>query len=107
MYSLLLSRRDEVIGATSPPPGITANFVDPASRAHIVIVINAVCSIISLSFVGIRSYTAVSITRRVRVDDCKPCHSSCEEPVLILIDLLIIAWVRILTSNFPPGPLLI
>jgi hypothetical protein len=107
MYSLMLSRRDEVVGAIPPPPGITPNFVDPPSRAHIVIVVNAVCSILSVSFVGLRSYTAVSITRQVRIDDCKPCHCSCSNPLLISIDLLIAAWVRILTSNCSQGPLLI
>lgn len=63
---MMFVRRDDILGATSPPPGVTPNFVNPVSRAHVVIVMNVACTVVSVSFVGLRCYTAFCITRRPR-----------------------------------------
>jgi len=89
----MLYRRDDILGATGPPPGVTPNFINPPNRGNIVIVVNTVCASISLLFVGLRGYTSICITRRVRVDDCKPCHRSLQGNLLTSIDLLFVSWV--------------
>ncbi|KAF2185237.1 hypothetical protein K469DRAFT_665468 [Zopfia rhizophila CBS 207.26] len=65
----MLSQRDEAISVIPPPPGITPNFVDPQSRAHVVIVVIIVCANTSALLTGLRFYTALSIIRHVRIDD--------------------------------------
>ncbi|EKG11401.1 hypothetical protein MPH_11491, partial [Macrophomina phaseolina MS6] len=69
MYVPMLSQRDEAIRVMPPPPGITPNFVDPPSRAHVVIVVIIVFAALSALLTGLRLYTALSITRHVRIDD--------------------------------------
>ncbi|PVH98525.1 hypothetical protein DM02DRAFT_630149 [Periconia macrospinosa] len=70
MYSLILSQREKaVVGAVPPPPGITANFVNPPSRAHALLICNAVLLSFSTLFMGLRLYTCRFIMRHVRVED--------------------------------------
>lgn len=85
IHAMMIVRRDDILGATSPPPGVTPNFVNPVSRAHIVIVVNVACTVVSVSFVGLRSYTAFCITRRPRRDDCTSRPYERKENVTILL----------------------
>jgi hypothetical protein len=95
MYSPVFSQRDGVIGVIPPPPGITPNFANPPSRAHAIITVHIVCTILSTLFTILRSYTAFFITRHVKVDDCKPSHDSHKRPLLTFIGLLLVAWVSL------------
>jgi hypothetical protein len=93
MHSLPLLQRDEVVGVIPPPPGVTPNFIDPVSKAHVVIITVIVVTSISAFSTGIRHYTALFITRHVRIDDCKPYRLSCKGALLTSADLLLVAWV--------------
>lgn len=106
MIVSMLYSRDDILGSAAPPPGVTPNFIDPPNNGHVVIIVNTVFATISLLFVGLRGYTAICITRRVRTDDCKPLHCSCGENLLISIDLLFVSWVRSL-SDYSSGKSLI
>jgi hypothetical protein len=71
MYAPMLSPRNEIIGAMPPPQGVTGNFVDPPSRAHVLIIVTIVFATLSTLFTALRFYTALSITHHVQKDDCE------------------------------------
>ncbi|KAH8725720.1 hypothetical protein GQ44DRAFT_615290 [Phaeosphaeriaceae sp. PMI808] len=98
MHSPIFSQRDEVVGVIPTPPGITPNFTNPPSRAHVIITSNIVCTTISALFTVLRFYTNFFITRHLKVDDCKTSCYSYKRPLLTFIDLSFAAWVKLTRS---------
>lgn len=90
----MLLLREETVGAAPPPSGVTPNFVNPPSRAHITITVNVVCLIISTLCVVMRLYTALVIMRAHGVGDCKRFRLFKELTLTGAADLLAISWVR-------------
>lgn len=56
--------------AALPPDGVTANFVDPESRASVLIGVGAFFVAIMVVFVLARLYTKAFIIRKGSWDDC-------------------------------------
>lgn len=58
-----------------PPPGVTSNFVNPESCAHIPRIVIAISIPIMTICVLMRLYTRLFVTRTFGIDDCKcqPC----------------------------------
>ncbi len=57
-----------------PPPGFVPNFVDPPTRAHMLITVTSIVWVISTFFVICRCYTRFFLTRIYGVSDCNyPC----------------------------------
>lgn len=54
----------------APPPGVTPNLENPLSRAHNVIIVNAVFLTFATFFVMLRVYTRAFISRAWGSDDC-------------------------------------
>ncbi|KAF2188920.1 hypothetical protein K469DRAFT_456892, partial [Zopfia rhizophila CBS 207.26] len=77
-----------------PPSGITPNFVNPPSRAHVVITVHIVLTIISTLFMGLRFYTVLFITRHVRVDDCKLSYHSYKRLLLTFVPVTLYGFGR-------------
>jgi hypothetical protein len=74
MSSLVLLRREELIGVIPPPSGVTPNFVDPPSLKNRIVITSIVCSIISAVFVTLRLYATGIIIRTMGMDDCESSY---------------------------------
>lgn len=71
-----------------PPPGTISNFINPASRATLLIVPNTVSLALMLLFVSLRIYSKVRHHRSFDGSDCKyhlvnrePCVNDWQMPV--------------------------
>jgi hypothetical protein len=60
-----------VMGAAPPPPGVTPNFENPESIGYRLVIVAVVFSVLSLSFLIPRLYSAGFILRKWHADDCK------------------------------------
>ncbi|KAH7176032.1 hypothetical protein EDB81DRAFT_771772 [Dactylonectria macrodidyma] len=69
MATLLLWRRDTIVGASPPPPGVTPDFENPPNKAYAIIIPNIVLAIISTVSVFMRLYTAWFITHQRGMTD--------------------------------------
>jgi hypothetical protein len=97
MYSRAISQPYEAIGVIPPPPDVTPNFANPPSRVRTFIALNIMLISISTLFIGIRFYTARYILRLIRADDCKLSSYFYQQPQLIVVDMLLAAWVRLIS----------
>ena len=59
------------LSAIEPPPGVTSNFVNPASKASWDIVTQAVCLTVATLLVAMRIYTKVKVLRSPGWEDCE------------------------------------
>ena len=88
---------DSFPGVIPPPPGQTANFVNPESIAVRLIIACVLGPVLSLVLLLLRLYTAWRVAQRVRVDDCE----SRFEPDLCgalrmpnsVLGLIVFAWI--------------
>jgi hypothetical protein len=66
-----MSSDGTVAGAMPAPPGVIANFDNPESIAHRVIIISALGAVIAIPICLVRLYTKRAILRTFGWDDCK------------------------------------
>lgn len=59
------------IPALPPPPGVTPNFIDPKSRALMVIVTSILCLVLLITVSLLRFYTNLGIKKSLKADDSK------------------------------------
>jgi hypothetical protein len=58
-----------LLPAVTPPPGVTSNFEDPPSKAHIIHIVFSVCLGLVTLLVAIRIYTRACISKPLWWDD--------------------------------------
>lgn len=59
------------IPAGKPPFGVNPNFIDPSSLAPAVVSVNVIMMIWALSFVIMRLYANLHVSRGLGIDDCE------------------------------------
>ncbi len=59
------------VPAASPPPGLTANFVDPPTLACSVLEVSLSLSVTTTAFVAARIYAKACVVRKLGFDDCE------------------------------------
>ena len=59
------------VPALAPPAGVTSNFINPESRALIVVIPSIVCLVLITVFSLLRFYTNLWIKRSIRAEDSK------------------------------------
>lgn len=64
----------ENLPAGTPPPGVQPNFIDPPSRANLLIALNAVFMTLAWSVVAMRLYAKGKIQRMLGWEDCESVH---------------------------------
>lgn len=57
------------ISALPPPPGVTANFVNPASRRPQIIAIAIIFPVLAFIAIALRLYTRLFVSRAFGLDD--------------------------------------
>lgn len=60
-----------IVGAMPPPAGVIANFDDPESIAHRVIIVSVLGAVIAIPICFVRLYTKRAILRTFGWDDCE------------------------------------
>lgn len=70
--------RNAIRGALDPPPGVTANFVNPVDGRRVHLVTSIAAPIAAGLFFLLRFYTRVFITRTLGWDDCETHPVACE-----------------------------
>ena len=56
--------------ALEPPPGVTPNFVNPASTQGLFVPLSAVCVFLSSAFVAMRIGTRLKLKKPLEWEDC-------------------------------------
>lgn len=77
LRALLVSRKMSSLSLAdipvqAPPPGIVPNFVNPVTRAPIVVRVEAVCLALDWIAFSLRMYSRVKISRSWAWDDGRP-----------------------------------
>ncbi|KAI9682138.1 MAG: hypothetical protein M1817_000192 [Caeruleum heppii] len=65
----MFAERAEMVGVIPPPPGVTANFIDPPYIGDRIILPVAICCTISTICLLLRIYTRIAIVRGFGVED--------------------------------------
>jgi hypothetical protein len=87
------------IPALDPPPGVTPDFVDPATRANLTLVSCAGIVAVMILFVMLRMYTKIYVIQTTGWDDCKQIRPLSTRNIYVAtnmtdIDICILASVR-------------
>ncbi|OJJ98505.1 hypothetical protein ASPACDRAFT_1857760 [Aspergillus aculeatus ATCC 16872] len=59
----------DAVPAATPPPGVTANLVDPPSDGNILIIVGTILMSVMFVIAGLRFYTRICIRRKMSADD--------------------------------------
>ena len=59
-----------------PPPGVTPNFVNPPSNAHVSLIVTTIMIPLLLAFISLRIYSNLWVERKFAKSDCEPISSS-------------------------------
>jgi hypothetical protein len=71
MGLILNTAREEIIGASPPPPGVIPDFEHPESVGYRVVIATAILLPLTTVVVCLRIYTRVKIVSYMGSDDCK------------------------------------
>lgn len=66
-----MSSDGAIVGAMPAPPGVIANFDNPESIAHRVIIVSGLGAVIAIPICLVRLYTKRTILRTFGWDDCE------------------------------------
>lgn len=81
------------IPVAPPPPGVTPDFIHPASRTNVAVAVCTTVLVVTFIFFGVRVYTRLKITPPLGHDDCK-LPSLCMKLKLSLLDTCFFAMVN-------------
>ena len=71
IYNHLMDYFNVPIPVVPPPPGVTPNFIHPASRTNVAVAVCTSVLVVTFILFGVRVYTRLKITRSFGHDDCK------------------------------------
>jgi hypothetical protein len=96
-----MSTDGTVVGAMPAPPGLIANFDNPESIAHRVIIISVLGAVIAIPICLVRLYTKRAILRTFGWDDCERRPREMAQDLTTMQTQL--CWQRYIVSMYATG----
>lgn len=83
-FRLFFNMPNMTSGVIPPPAGLTANFDNPPSIAHVTVAVTISLVVVASIFVGLRGYAVLFILHTRGIADCKSLRGVGHRLMLIL-----------------------